>query len=127
MKQALVNVTLIVGSEFAGDLLSLALSSHVWISDKAVDIKEVRRIWENRTYKKGKGSLTTFIACESPEDSVADMLLTIDLHHGEYSQEPPWHIITVIGAQPTHEIREILSSLGVDSVEETADGFCGQR
>jgi hypothetical protein len=127
MKEALVKVALIAGSGFTGDLLSLALSSHVWIADRAVNFEEVRGIWENRKYKEGMGSITTFVACELPEESVANMLLTIDLHHGEYSQEPRWQIITVIGAQPTLEIREILSSLGVDSVEETVDGFWGQR
>ena len=121
MKQASFNVTLIVGSQFTGDLLSLALNSHVWIADKSVDVEEVRCIWDNKKYKEGKGSLTTFVACESPEESVADMLLTIHEHR------PRWQIVTIIGARPTPEICEILGSLGVDSVEETGDGFWGQR
>ncbi|MGO9017735.1 MAG: hypothetical protein ACLQVJ_05210 [Syntrophobacteraceae bacterium] len=121
MEQELVNITLIVGLKFAGDLLSLTLSSHVWVADNTVGTAVARSIWDDRKYKEGNGSLTTFVANASPEASVADMLPTIDEHH------PSWQIITVMGAQCTPEIREILGSLGTDSVKEISNGFLAQR
>jgi len=122
-------VTLIVTFSFSGDLLFLALNSHVWISEKSIDRDLVCEIWNNNKYQEGVGSLTTFteVADGLPESSVADMLPTIDEHHGVYSQEPPWKTIEVIGARLTREIHEILDGLGVKSVEQTTEGFRAQR
>ena len=62
-----------------------------------------------------------------PEDWLLDHLRTIDLHRGEYSHDPPWSVINVIGTPWSDNIRSALSQLGFAEHEDTAGGFIAKK
>jgi len=61
------------------------------------------------------------------EDQLLAALGTIDLHHGPYSTNTPYSVLTVIGAQLTEPVRVALSELGFSTFQQPSDGFAATR
>ena len=58
-----------------------------------------------------------------PQDWLISELETIELHHGEFSHDPPWSRINVIGTKWTERIHKELERLWFKSHLDTPDGF----
>jgi hypothetical protein len=41
--------------------------------------------------------LTDFEGSQSPREALMEILTTVDLHHGEYSADPPWALMHIVG------------------------------
>ncbi len=63
----------------------------------------------------------------APDDWLIGILSPVDLHHGEYSHDPPYSILNVIGVEWSEKIQEELSRFGFDKHEETRRGFVARR
>jgi hypothetical protein len=50
-------------------------------------------------------------------------LAEIDVHHGEYSHDPAWSRINVIGANWTERIQKELERFGFTAHLDTREGF----
>ncbi|MGH8570695.1 MAG: hypothetical protein ACREXU_22495 [Gammaproteobacteria bacterium] len=68
-----------------------------------------------------------FNANESPERVCLAVLGDVDVHHGEYSHDPPWSVLEVFGASSTAELEAALRGYGVDRIEKTEAGFAAFR
>src|SRR3954447_23549982 len=103
MSQVLVCV--VVDREFGKRLEALPRAVPVWIVDSPENTAAAARIREEYSDPCDAG-ITTFRAYPdtSPERLFLGMIATIDLHHGEFSQDPPYSAIEVIGCAPTAAI-----------------------
>src|SRR4051794_31871527 len=103
MSQVLVRV--VVDREFGERLEALPRAVPVWIVDSPGNTAAAARIRQEYSDPCEAG-ITTFRAYPqmSPERLFLAELATIDLHHGEYSQNPPYSAIEVIGCAPTAAI-----------------------
>jgi len=54
-------------------------------------------------------------------------LATIDLHHGEFSHDPPYIALEVIGATWSNKIEKALEEYGFIKNKRTAEGFTTWR
>jgi len=115
------NVAIIVGEESSFDLQKIAESMEVW----APNLPEYKQAAERIRETLPESSVTLYNAAtsDSPEQEFLSWLSTVDLHHGEYSSEPPWEVMHVYGATITTELERALKEYGVDDITPTDFGF----
>jgi hypothetical protein len=80
----------------------------------------------NSAFKSTAISLL-FSACRSGRQIVDSELGTIDLHHGEYSHDPPFSVLHVYGADPTPKLIEALAGFGFVNIIPADEGFTARR
>src|SRR5439155_16767933 len=90
-KETTHGVAIVVDPTFGDKLVGLAARLHVWITDTAENkaaAHVVRR--ESGGVHSLERGVTTFSVgpTDRPDEIVASVLETIDLHHGEYSHSP---------------------------------------
>jgi hypothetical protein len=119
-----VLVCVVVDREFGERLEALPRAVPVWIVDSPENTAAAARIREEFSDPVDAG-ITTFRAYPqmSPERLFLAELATIDLHHGEYSQDPPYSAIEVIGCAPTAAIHAKLAEFGLAVERFTEEGF----
>ena len=73
--------------------------------------------------------VTTFNVSDDakPEIALLGIIGDIDLHHGQYSHDPPWTEIEVLGLKPTEQIIEKFKEYGALDVIETPKGFIAKK
>ena len=129
MKATAPVVCIIVDPDIGERLSSLAMSMPVWIADTDANRETVRRFNGERDGRPashtGIGQISTFRVgpSDSPAESVIAILLAVDLHHGRYSQSPPYYALEIIGATATKELRHAVAEYGMETIVETAEGF----
>lgn len=123
-------VAVVVDPAYGDKLLDLAARLHVWIIDTPVNKAAAQVLWsqDGRIHSLDSG-VTTFSAfvVRRPDEIVASMLETIDLHHGEYSHSPPWSVLEVYGASPSPSLAAALADYGFTDISPTPDGFRASR
>ena len=122
-------VTLVLEPDFGDRLASLATMSHVWVIDTPANQTAASQYWAQNPNSEIETGITTFKSSEneSPWESCLNMLETIDLHHGEYSSNPPYSVLEVIGAPLTEELKSAIEGLGFRSFEPMIEGFRASR
>jgi len=124
-------VAMVVDREFGSQLSALANRLHVWICDSPANRPAIEAIWRaqgDRKYDIESGA--TIFNCapdQSVEDALVNIIGTVDLHHGEYSHEPPWSVIEVIGCEPTPRIRSAFAEFGAEIAGVHPDRFEARR
>ena len=116
-------VTVVLDGEFGDRVRELA--GPLWIADSATNVDAIRIARrDNPAFRP-----TTFRDDPSrpQSDVLATLLPTIDLHHGELSQDPPYDRLVVYGARPNHAVRAILADFGFRVEEELSEGFSASR
>jgi hypothetical protein len=124
------SVAILIGTS-SSDFRRLSDSMAVW----APDTPEIRfiaeGIWAKRAalgqLPSNELTLYKFNSGESPETTFMDLLATVDLHHGEYSHDPPWTILTVYGVELSPAIKEALVEYGDFEFTFLPDGFTAKR
>ena len=120
-------VAIVVDREFGSQLAEFAQRLHVWICDSPTNRPAVEAVWRSRgdrTYDIESGASIFNCASETPlEDALINILGTVDEHHGEYSHDPPWSVIEVIGCGATARVRKAFADLGAQVADEQADRF----
>lgn len=122
-------VWVVVDPFFGERLAGLPPNEPVWIVDSAANTPVAHRLWKDRPTGCGLAGITTFRPGSgyNPEQELISQLGTIDLHHGEFSADPPCSALVVTGCGATEAVRYALSGYGfrVKSVQQ--NGFLARR
>jgi hypothetical protein len=119
-------VAIVVDPDFGDRLFALAGRMHVWVCDTPGNRAAAALIWgDDPNYDLESGVTTFKFAPNASRPEVAAAVLgDVDLHHGEFSHDPPWSVIEVIGCSPTESLVAAfaafgakLSSTGIDTCE----------
>lgn len=122
-------VWVIVDREFGEQLDELPHREPAWVVQSFKNSAAAARLQAERVSSSHLDGITTFVDDPSarPEELLADILATIDLHHGEYSSKPPYSRILVHGARLTPIVAQALREFGFDKYQPTLNGFVAER
>jgi hypothetical protein len=122
-------VHVIVDPAFGEQLRGVPPGEPVWIVDTKANRAAYEMVGKERHPESYLVGLSIFKADPkaSPEDWLISELPTIDDHHGEWSHDPPWSIIHVIGAKWTERIQKELSALDFEGHQDTPEGFMAMK
>jgi hypothetical protein len=119
-------VVLVLDQNYGEKLKDLARRAAVWIIDTPSNNTVARILWNSEP--KLPHVITTFTPPKPVDDSCFDGLMDeIELHHGHYSQTPPFEELEVIGLESSPMIDAVLGDYGFTRVENTAMGFRAVR
>jgi hypothetical protein len=122
-------VAVVLETEFGESLFEIAARMPVWIVDTPRNRAAAERHWAEHPELPHTLGVTTFkVDRAAPaEDWLADVLSSLDLHHGEYSHDPPYGAIEVFGATLTMGLRGAFAEFGLDELVERPGGFVAKR
>ena len=122
-------VAIVVDPEFSERLLPLAREMNVWIADTPVNRPSAELFWSSNVDDSSRRTVTTFKVKlgEAGEHWCRAILPQVDLHHGEYSQSPPYSVVDVFGARLTPELRDVFAEYGFANCAERSGGFRATR
>ncbi len=125
MKGKPYTVHVVVDPEFGERLREIPLGEPVWIADTEVNRPAYEAVGRERNPESHLVGLSSFKVerAARPEDWLISELAEIELHHGEYSHDPPWSRINVIGAKWTERIQKELARFGFTAHRATREGF----
>jgi hypothetical protein len=108
-------VAVVVDTALASVVAELARDRHVWAVRTLGTEKIAERVSLDQQPDEGhwnEAGMTLFNGGTTPEESLLSVLDSIELHHGEYSHDPPLSVIEVLGVDVTEALREALGQLG---------------
>jgi hypothetical protein len=119
----------VVDAAFGDRIGELPIGEAVWVIRSAVNTAGAVLLRTKRIDETHLDGVTTFASDSSatPEESLVDILATVDLHHGEYSSTPPYSKIRVLGARLTPKVKEALSEFGFANYGSIPDGFVAEK
>ncbi len=120
-------VHVVVDPAFGQRLADLPADEPVWIVASPTNNPVVRQLWQERPTKSHHDGITLFQPHGSPDDAFLGQLGSVDLHHGEYSAQPPYSLVEVIGCPPSEEVCSALAELGFSVIDTSSEGFSAQR
>ena len=113
---------------FGERLEHLPAREPVWIVESPANTPVVKRLWAERPQDNHLTGITLFRAgAESREALLLGILGPVDLHHGEYSADPPYPELEVYGVGLSEEIGEALREFEFATFRPTAEGFVAAR
>jgi hypothetical protein len=116
----------VVDPHFGERLTTLPLNQPVWIIDSEENTAVAREACKQRPNRNDHlTGITTFksVAGYDPEEELITQLGPIDLHHGDYSADPPYSILQVVGCTASPKVRDALAKFGFQVEESSANGF----
>jgi hypothetical protein len=122
-------VHIVVDPFYGAHILDLPVGEPAWVVDSPENHPVISRIWKERPVLGQLSGITSFKfdAKTKPDDRLINILWSADLHHGEYSHDPPYSILNVIGVDWSEKIQEELDRFGFNSHEITLEGFVARR
>jgi hypothetical protein len=122
-------VFVVVDREFGARLSELEGRGAIWVVHSELNRTVAQEIWRQNPSETHLVSVTVFKSFEgcSTEDSLINELDTIDLHHGQYSADPPYTVLEVIGTPLTEKIKVKMSHFGFDHFETRDSMFRAVR
>jgi hypothetical protein len=119
-----LTVAVIVGVVSEQRIYELAQRMPVWVAERLVSEQSIAKIRAATHH-----SVTTFDVHrgEAPGATVGRVLLEIDEHHGEVSQEKPYQRVEVVGAELSELLKNSMRSLGFLRFDRTDDGFVAHK
>ena len=122
-------VALVVDPAFGDKLVDLADRLHVWVIDTPANRTAAELARKGSREHSLERGITTFRAdaARPPEEIVVASFSDIELHHGEYSHDPPWSVLEVYGTAVTEAISAALEKFGFAVAEAHEDGFRAVR
>ena len=128
-KSSVQEVLVVLDPNFGDRLRDAWRGQPVWITMSPANAPEVQALWANTPSPNHLTGITGFAHEEgvAAEDRLLAELSTIDIHHGPYSTNTPYSVLTVIGAQLTEPVRAALSELGFSTFQQRPDGFAAAR
>ncbi len=121
-------VAIVLDPEFGDRLTDLAKNVHVWAIDSVKNKLAAEHYMDEIKIKcisNEEQKLTLTICHRSKLDS--DFLDTLEDHHGEYAQNPPWSEIEVIGLALDNQALKLLEGRGFHKFERTSEGFIARK
>ena len=122
-------VFVVLDDEYGTRILELVMNGPVWIVDTSTNRAAAETFWKAFPGRSHLDGVTLFASGDqaSTEASLLAELDTIDLHHNEYSADPPYSRLEVIGTSLSEAIRAELSQYGFTEFFTTSEGFCAKR
>lgn len=126
-------VGLVVDPGFGDRVAELARTFHVWVVESRENTPAIQRVWKSGLVEAAADPLavgvTSFVALEgeSPEAMCARIAGDVDVHHGEFSHDPPWTEIEVFGVKLTATLRHVFDELEATACTPTQKGFVCRR
>jgi len=129
MNEEQYRVHVVVDPEYGERLRDLPVGEPVWVVDSERNHPVIRALWREHEGLDESAGITsfTFNRGGTCEDWLVAELSTIDLHHGEFSHDPPYSVLNVIGVGWSRAIQEELDRFGFGGHEATGDGFVARR
>lgn len=111
---------MIVAPDFGERLTGLPPGEPAWVADTPANKPVIERMWA----QKWPG-ITAFRVdlTASSEKWFVSILDQVELHHGEYSQSPPYSELCVTGVGLSAGLREEMEAYGFKQFEAISDGF----
>lgn len=118
-------VHVIVAPEYGERLRDLPGDEAIWVADTATNHPVIKSIWATHSVDR----ITSFQvpADKTPEDWLLGVLDSVDVHHNEYSQTPPYSTLRVTGTVLTPRIRVKLESYQFVEFEDSPEGFVAYK
>lgn len=125
MEDAVYTVAIVVAPEYGDRVGALAARMPVWIADTPSNRAAAERLWRQYAARRARADVTTFVVDpdESPEQWCAGVIAAVDLHHGEWSHDPPYGAVEVHGATPNDAVRAALAEYGLTQITRELEGF----
>ena len=125
-------VHVIVAPDYGERLRGLQPDEAAWVADTSTNHPVIKSIWTSTPVEPDRVHLTGITsfqvaADKTPEDWLLGVLGSVEDHHSEYSQTPPYSILRVIGTILTPSIREQLESYDFVKFEDLPDGFVAHK
>lgn len=125
-------VHVIVAADYGERLRGLPACEAVWVADTSTNHPVIKSIWASSPGETSRGFLTGITsfqvaADKTPEDWLLGVLDSVEDHHSEYSQTPPYSTLRVIGTVLTPRLREGLESYDFVKFEDLPDGFVAYK
>lgn len=118
-------VHVIVDPDYGERLRHVPANEAAWVADTVANHPVIQSIWS--THSVGVTSFKV-PADKTPEDwLLGGVLDSVEVHHGEYSQTPPYSILRVIGTVLTPRIRVQLESYDFVKFEDLPEGFVAHK
>jgi len=129
MADAPKTVTIVVDPEFGDRLYAVAKETIVWIVDTPLNRAVAEFVRAQNPEQRHLSGVTTFQVERNatPEEWCATILRAVDLHHGQYSHDPPYAVVEVVGAPLTIRLRQAFSEYELNAFVERAAGFQASR
>ena len=129
MKEKPYRVYVVVDPHFGERLRDLPADEPIWVIDSEENHSVIHALWNERNQSSHLDGITLFKYDPkgNPEDWFITELATIDLHHGEFSHDPPYTVLKVIGATLANKIEEALEEYGFTKCKQTTEGFIAER
>ena len=123
-------VGLVLDPVFGEKVVGFSEKIHVWVVDTPPNRLAVEVVW-----KRGDGQTslhkgaTIFRDMEGQnlEVKCEDCLSQIELHHGKYSQQPPYSALEVFGLVLSDTLQELFQRYGFTQFYETEHGFRAEK
>jgi hypothetical protein len=121
-------VAIVVDPEFADRLAALSSRLHVWVCDTPANRAAAQSIWGDDPIYDLESGVTTFeFAPDASRPEVVEAVLgDVDLHHGEFSHDPPWSVIEVVGCSSTDSLSAAFAAFGA-KLSPTGGDTCEAR
>ena len=125
-------VHVIVAPDYGERLRSLPAGEAAWVADTSTNHPVIKSIRASTPVEPNRGYLTGITSFQvaidrTPEDWLLGVMNSVEDHHSEYSQTPPYSILRVIGTVLTPRIRERLVSYHFVKFEDLPEGFVAHK
>jgi hypothetical protein len=122
-------VHIVVDALYGDAIRDLPVGEPAWVVDSPDNHPVIVSICRECTALDHLTGITSFKynAEATPEDWLVDILSAVDLHHGEYSHNPPYSILNIIGVVWSEKIQEELHKFGFYDHDTTPMGFVARR
>ena len=122
-------VAIVVDRDFSSRLSELAGTMHVWVCDTPSNRAVSEAIWDDNPIYDLESGVTTFNfpAEVSAAENVLAVLGEVDTHHGQYSHDPPWSVIRVVGCIPNKDLIAAFTSFDAKIFLTGPDAFEARR
>lgn len=129
MNDKLYRVHVVVDPHYGELIRGLPVEEPAWVVGSQDNQAVIQALWAERKMTDHHGGITSFKfdGEGSPEDWLISELSTIDLHHGEFSHDPPYSVLNVIGIKCSDRIKNALNEFGFNQYEPTPEGFIATR
>jgi len=122
-------VHVVVNPHYGESIHSLPVEEPAWVVDSQDNHTVIQALWDERRITDHLVGITSFKFDDqaTPEDWLVSILATIDLHHGEFSHDPPYSVLNVIGVKWSDRIQKELNEFGFNQYKPTPEGFVAIR
>jgi hypothetical protein len=129
MAESKYRVAIVADPGFGERIEALAEHMHVWAVDTPANRTTAERLWATMPAPSIESGVTIFRVDpnESPDAWAAATSPDVELHHGEYSHNPPLDTIEIHGAPLSSQLRLALNAAGFTHLGQDGELIIASR